>query len=856
MVDIQISEANWKLIFPWSNLEKVDGKDKNAMRMYNEQFRENLARITYKVTAESGRHKIVLPGLECTLNMFLHADNSDSVYLEFEEENVGAVDLKCEGNVIRIGNNQKITLSEHTTNVFILIPNYYDAEMKYNGLALYEMKRKRYIYAKGATHYQQKHSNLIHATEYYAYYFLSEEGGETGIIWALSIQSREIVKSFKKVKNCQPHGSGLIFTTTDGIIYSMTNDVQTHKISAHIVGFTGDLFLSSNGSDTLTALNNMKAQLRNSDDSSTSSTTSSSDNFKTPGTPATDGSSRTPSVSNTSSDSTSNELETIPIVHLYLSYDMPTSTNANILYLPEKDAFVLLNVKYGAVKTNFLKFFEHGRKAYFHSITDRQIISVDALTAEQLSKQIRIDQKENAPKVFCNAPYKVVFPDVKNVSVAEAGLRIKFDDGVQCYYQEKAGKYPTYECIVEKMQLDNSALFTGLHNTHDLEVLLQNTLKIIQSDFIEITYFEDLIGFYDSMNKRLLCIPHLQNKNPNINITLLGADDRYAYYIYDRAYIYRAHHISGLCGIESAELVMHGDVIELFDHIIFFKGHGCLDNLHFLSKMPEIKLICIESPVCSLKFFQFENIVISTIDLSKRSDILYDIRILLETLNGYYVERQNDDLCLCNVSAQSSLIFKHAFKSEIRLKVLDDIQIRLNDITNPAASQFIFLSDIVEIYKRINPPIYDINNAYYGRADLKTFSFGERSIKRLLWPSLDDTGIDYVLALLFSETEKEKYIALLKNLSDEFIENIFRENDLVLNVLCFAVKANYLPLAIAVFDMFKNIPKILQKLLFQGNSALYFAVIDENDIMFNVLRDRTRTILGEEVYEKLVKQLL
>lgn len=281
-----------------------------------------------------------------------------------------------------------------------------------------------------------------------------------------------------------------------------------------------------------------------------------------------------------------------------------------------------------------------------------------------------------------------------------------------------------------------------------------------------------------------------------------------------------------------AKLIYQAEAIALFDEILFVKKDTLDTNfaniLLTLSKLSEIQLIWLESKNYTLNISLYQNINISSIDLSE-CDVTMEIKLLIHNIEAYYLERQNVDLILYNSKSNNSFVFEGVFKSEIVTPLLtgvsmscEDEQFHLLDVPNS-----INLPTLINQYKQMSPAIYDSDKAFYPKLGLLEILKGMESIQdvviiieSILWPDINNrTKIYQALEWIYSNSSKEnsKYLmAYLKKYPDVLYESV-QKNYSIDSILHLAVKDKKYKVIQAFFEELKEFPNAIKLILLQTN---------------------------------------
>lgn len=855
-IDINIEESDWKLIFPWQDTaQATNDENRDLLQKSNEEIAGHLKKISYRLNSKiAGRQTISLPALQCPIDMHLNSMHDDVIwFIEFIERSVSnkEITISKEDSTIKIGGKQNIKLHGKIARIYINVPKYQNSENNYDGLAYFDVKENRYIYNKDATEKEQGNVNLLFATNDFAYFYLHDQSSadnSTGIVWCVSNSTHKLIVALNGIKMCQRQRNGLVLINNDGIIYHIDKDLKTQGIASQVIGFTEAWF--NRIKNPKKALEEINAYFE-----------------KNPH---------------------------ITLVNLYLPYrtaDDKMSKTANILFYPEKQKYFILDSKYvkNSNPPKFLKFDKFDEDAYYYADAQQDLIIVKGMNIDEISGKLQIIHDKTV--INTNEPCEILLKGVSSAVVAGIGVEARLSCGLAVLiHQSPADRI--------KMKIQKLILDDDFENQHDKNIqdIFQDTnmvknehlgdnfrdkIQIYQTTFVSIIHMGKTIGFFETIKKRALCIAKLPNAH---SIRPLGTDNLYAYDILDYKKIYRSQWVSYLSEIRNGpknhvtptEVLFEADAIELYDETLFLKKDaitGDFSNiLKTISNLPEIGLIRLESKKYTLKFDIFENVSISSIDLSM-SMIDIDIELHIENAKEYYLERQNFDMYFYSPRRNSAFIFKGVFKTETTTAFLGGVVILAKSDQSPNVHVTFNLPDIIYIYEQYNDIIYASHRKFYAKLcfmDIMTNDSVKKShneietlLKTLLWPNQNDEkkiyGVFERINSLLNMNEKSRSI--------EYLFKYFKEREILDNLIRSNKQSNILH-SVAKSCMFgrTTIPSILKcfewsplemkKFVLmndkEGKTFLHFVAICEEPQIIAISLSELTKHLGVTVVKQLV----
>lgn len=828
-IDINIEESNWKLIFPWQDLSHAtNDEQRNLLKQSNEEIANHLEKISYHLNGKmSGRQTILLPALQCPVDMHLNSLHDDAIwFIEFIERSVSnkEITISNDGLNIKIGEKQNIYVNRKMSSIYINVPKYQNSENNYNGMAFFDFKENHYIYNKDATEAEQKIANLLFATKEFAYFYLHDQSSAdnlTGTVWCVSMLTHKLIVTHNGIKICQKQGNGLVLVNDIGIIYHIHQDLRTHGIVSQVIGFTDTWF--NQRKNPKKALEDINLYLKK------------------------------------------NPYNTI--IHLYLPYqigDETASKTCNILFYPKNEKYFILDSKYvqNSNQPKFVKFDKFDKNAYYYDDAQKNLMIVKGINMDETSRKLEIIHDKTVVNINeqCDVLLKGVLSTLANGNGCEARLACGL---VVHIYKSQANHM--------KLTIQKLILVADFESQHDkmIENFFQKTIEILKNEhlgdnikdkipiqqptFVSIIHMGKIIGFYETMQRRALSIAKLPKA---FSVRPLGSDNQYAYHILDNKKMYQSQWVIHLSEIRNGpknhvtptKLFFEADTMELFDETLFLKKDKFDENfsntLKLISNLPEIDLIWLESKNYTLQLDHFENVSISSIDLSESTiDINIIIQMKIKNANeDYYFERQNFDLYLCCPQQKFSFIFKGVFKSKTITAFLEGVTISTKTFIENL-SNIRTLPNIIKIYNENTDIIYTSYREFYAKLSLMdilkrdelptTRKELENIFKYLLWPNQnDEQKICETIEWTIKHESSRPSIYLLnlfKEVDEDILTNLLRKTK-QLNILHLAAKNGRYVTIQAIFKclhLIKNRETMAKFILMtneEGNTFLHLAV--------------------------------
>lgn len=822
-IKINITESNWKLIFPWGDTAHAkDDNEKEKIKASNNETAAHLEKINYYITSDSpGRQTICFPGLDCPVQMHLKSSEDVVWFLDSLNTSLSDKDVSLKENYIKIGSKQTIYF-EKNANVYVRVPKF-EHSVGHYVVAYLELINKLYIYCIEFNETEQQNAILLYTTNDHShsyFYQLNEHNTEFSIgdtIWCVSIETKKIVARHDDVKSFQKQGNGMLIVTTHGVINYLNKDIKSQRMVPQVIGFLDDWFNQGKGSHE--SLDDIDSFLM--------------------------GKSYNPTI------------------HIYLPYYKHTggTISGNILYYPDKNVYFILDGGY-ANTSDFLKCGAQNQIAYFHAKDKQQLISVKGLNKDETSTKLQLhDGKIN---INAEESYQLLMHGIVDAVVTPKGIKIKVSSGVVFELCEDQSTNPRcvrvqIERIIIDQYIDNVSMITRPSEQFMNEILIKfeeehftdsirETMKIDRSAFIAIEKNGKNVGFYETITKRILCLASLP---PSRDITPLGSDEQFAYDILDNKQIYLSEWATSIPEIEKkyqypSSLLFEADALELFDQTLFVKmsSNSTYFNglLKILSKLQEIDLIWIESRNYYLRLTDFEAITFSSIDLSDESSKELSIHLFVENFERFHLVREGFDLCLYEPEKKVSYIFKEAFNVKTNISALNKIKLS-------AGKDVQRLSEIISAYDQYQNPVVGEGKLYYRELELSEIMKLNEEIKNkirsVLWPNDDEKQkIFQDLTSLGSVSIARGYQFNCLASDPIIIENLLR-NTKEEHILYAALKENK-------FEIFKTLLENIEK--YSGKSLLRPLLLWRNKNRENIIHYAIRNC-NQQTTEALMNEM-
>lgn len=635
-INIHIAESNWNMVFPWGDPAHAENDDeKKTINDTNEQFRRNLNRITYHISAScGGRQYISLPGLDCPLNVRLDATNNDAQwFIQFTERTISENELEIAGDHIKLGALQKIQLNGQKSAIYVVLSKYHCPDSDYIGIAYYDVRKNVFFYNKEADPEEQEQAQFLFDTKEYACFYLHKDD-ET--LWFVCNETKKLLLKFNGVKTFQNQGDGTVVISKEGVIYFIAKDpTKDQMLSQTIFGFTEEWFgKEKKPIEALAEINTLlEANAYN------------------------------------------------PVIHLYL----PHRTNdgkmikTHTCFVPEKERYFVLDEVHADAR--FVSCDDE--RGYFVDEKQKQLITTEALNTAQMAKRIMIFSLKRHIHMTETCP--VLMRGVLNAFPATKGLSVAITNGLEfLLYKDDSSKY---QINVQMFHLDdvnadadfgdrllnnNSLLESQIRNEHlgDSNLIKEATIK--RSFLVAIEHAGKCIGYSMDGVVGYICTAQFPNA---YTVRTLGHDDSHVYHIIDGQTIYQSDWIEHLAQIRdgpktSSTSLCKADVIELFDQTMFVnsleidESSDLWKGLEIVSKLLEIEFIWMDSSRYKFEFGRLTNVTYS-MDLT---DIAWDaVKIQCYTSNhpDMRVQRMNFDLCFTCPSTKSALVLPGVFKENV-----------------------------------------------------------------------------------------------------------------------------------------------------------------------------------------------